>query len=325
MSEKPPRLGPDGQPAKDWTVNPKAQERRAREAVERSRLEAEAAAPWSRDKVARMLEDVRKRESIHVNGVDQPQSLNLHGVTLPDGIDLSSLDLSHANMHGVKVRGGKFVGSNMAHVNAHGAVFQECVFDDAESMESINLCQSCLKGSSFSGVKAEGSGGGVLGDEKWSKGLTSANLSESCCHGTVKGLDIQEHDLTTPLVDDVGRSLFQKLGAGETHVCQECGESFASIKARVEHAVREGHSKWSIKTDVKLGAQGIQEPAVMDTRLWLQMKGRHPILRGGKLRSTGSQLWRANVTGMLRSHKDRTSDPSKPKVSVSGLPEDFVL
>lgn len=319
------RIGPDGKPAQDWTENPKAAERKAREAAERSRLEAEAAAPFSRDKVARMLDDLRKREPIHVNGADQPQSLNLHGVMLPDGIDLSGLDLSHANMHGVKVKGGKFVGSNMAHVNAHGAIFQGCLFDDAESMEAINLCQSCLGGSSFSGVKSEGSGGGVLGDEKWSKGLTHANLSESCCHGTVRGLDIQEHELTTPIVDDVGRSLLQKLSPGETHICLECGGSFAGVKARVEHAVREGHSRWSIKTDLKMGTQNTQEPAVMDTRLWLQMKGRHPILRGGKLRSIGSQLWRANVTGMLKGHKDRTPDPSKPKVSVSGLPEDFVL
>ena len=213
----------------------------------------------------------------------------------------------------------------MAHANAHGAVFDGCLFDDAESMESINLCQSCLKGSSFSGVKAEGSGGGVLGDEKWSRGLTHANLSESCCHKTVRGLDIQEHELTTALVDDVGRSLFHKLEAGETHVCSDCGGSFVSVKARVEHTVREGHSRWSVKTDIKLGTQSAQEPAVMDTRLWLQMKGRRPILKGGKLRSTGSQLWRANVTGMLLGHKDRAVDPSKPKISVSGLPEDFVL
>jgi hypothetical protein len=228
-------------------------------------------------------------------------------------------------MHGVKAKGARFSGSDLSHVNAHGAAFRDCVFDDAVSMESINLCQSCLGGASFIGIESEGSGGGVLGDEKWSKGLTSANLSESCCHRTVRGLDIQEHDLTTQLVDDVGRSLVNRLTPGETHVCGDCGESYASVKARTEHVIREGHGKWTVRTDITMIGQETTEPAVMDTRLWLQMKGRHPIMRGGKLRSVGPQLWRANVTGMLAGHKDRTADPDKPKVAVSGLSEEFVL
>lgn len=321
----PPRIGNDGLLAQDLTENPKALERKAREAQERAALEAEAAAPWSRDKIGRMLDKLGKMEPIHLNGQDQPRQLNLHGVELPDGIDLTGLDLSHTNMHGLKARRARFSGSNLQSVNAHGAKLRECFFDGAESMESINLCQACLGGSSFIGIEAEGSGGGVLGDEKWSKGLTSANLSESCCHGTVRGLDIQDHELTTQLVDDVGRTLVHKHAPGETHVCGECGESYASVKARTEHSIREGHGKWTVSTDIKMLGQEKTEPAVMDTRLWLQMKGRHPLLRGGKLRSTGPQLWRANVTGMLVGHKDRTSDPNKPKISVSGVPEEFVL
>lgn len=322
MKENPPRLGPDGKPAQDWAQNPKAAERKARQAAENAILEAEAAAPWSRDKIARMLDKLRSMEPIHVNGQDQPRQLNIHGVELPDDIDLRSLDLSHTNWHGGKAKRARFSGSNLAHMNTHGAMLIDCVFDDAESMESINLCQACLAGSSFTGIESEGSGGGMLGNEKWSKGLVAANLSESCCHGTVKGLDIQEHDLTTQLVDDVGRSLDHKMGPGETHVCGDCGVSFASVKARTEHSIREGHGKWTVSTDIRMVGQETVEPAVMDTRLWLQMKGRRPILRDGKLRSVGPKLWRANLTGLLKGHRVTNSDQRGPTISAPSVAEE---
>lgn len=324
MSEHIPRLDSDRKSTQDWPVNPKAVERKARQAAENSVLEAEAAAPWGRDKIVQMLDKLRSQEPIHVNGQDQPRQLNLHGVELPENIDLTGLNLSHANMHGVKTKGARFSGCDLSYVNAHGAVFTDCVFDDALSMESINLCQSCLSGSSFTGVEAKGAAS-ILGGETLSGGLTSANLSESCCHGTVKGLDIQEHELTTQLVDDVGRSLDRRLAPGETHACGECPGEFVSVKGRIEHSIRSGHGKWTVRNDIKMGAQETTEPAVMDTRLWLQMKGRRPIIRGGKLRSTGPQLWRANVTGMLVGHKDRTPDPAKPKISVSGVPDECVV
>lgn len=314
-----PRFLPDGNVALDEVANPMASDRKAREQAERMTLEAEAAEPPSRRKIERLIERMKALEPMHINGKDRPHHTDLHGWIL-DGLDLSHLDLYGVNMSRASARGTLFIGANLLRVNGHGTVFEDARFDDAV-MEGFNGCQACFRNANFSGVKATGHDGGVLGTEKWTGGLVHANLSESCCYGSARGLDIQEHDLVTPLSDEAGRPLMTRLGRGESHVCGICDQAFASIKARIEHAMKEGHGTWSVRTDPGVPAQKTEEPAVMDTRLWLQARGRRPILKGGKLRSTGPQLWGANITGMLRGHKDRSLDLT----SNIDVPEDGVF
>lgn len=327
---QPPRLDPDGVPQVDLLVNPKAVERKEREAAEKAAFAAEAAAPPSRAKIERMIERASKLEPFEINGEKRPQGLNLHGWNL-DGLDLSGLDLSHANMHGVSAKGTKFTGANLGHVNGHGGVFEDAEFDDAVSMESFNGCRACFKGASFEGVVARAKDGG----DSFAGGLVGANLSESCCHASGSGLDIEEHGLTIEVVDpETQEKILRKVLPEDIHTCLECGLSMVTIKDRIEHTIETGHGKWRMgKNQDLLGQALVDEPVVVDMRLFLSTRNRRPIMKGGRLYSIGPQLRGANVTGMTTAHRDEVPgadlgkpDPDpKPRVIASGMPEEFIL
>ena len=188
MSQNKPRFGKDGKPAEDVIVNPLAVERKAREAVERVRAADEAAEPWTRAKLERELRRAKAREQIVVDGKEVPPSLNLHGATIPDGTDLSGIDLSNCNMHGLRAKGVKFDHCVLTRANLHGAVLDGCSFQDVEADE-LNLCESCCCGSSFKfRRRAEPDKDPVHISRRM-------NLSDCCMEGT-SGIEIEEKDLT---------------------------------------------------------------------------------------------------------------------------------
>jgi uncharacterized protein YjbI with pentapeptide repeats len=163
--------------ATDVNVNPKAVERKQREAEERDRLAAEATEPWSRAKVERELARAAASESFGVvNGQEIRNSANLHGVDLA-GLDLSGLDLSRANLHGAKLVGTNLNGARLVGANLHDADLGDAQMEDVNAVEA-NFHGACLCGSKVAKTH-----------------FMKANLSE-CCHEATSGLDIEEKPLT---------------------------------------------------------------------------------------------------------------------------------
>lgn len=183
------RIGKDGKPAEDVIVNPLAVERKAREAVERVRATDEAAEPWTRAKIERELRRAKAREQIVVDGKEVPPSLNLHGATIPDGTDLSGIDLSNCNMHGLRAKGVKFDHCILTRANMHGAVLDGCSFQDVEADE-LNLCESCCCGSKFKFRRREPEPG------KDPVHISRRMNMSDCCMERTEGIDIQEKPLT---------------------------------------------------------------------------------------------------------------------------------
>ena len=181
------RVGPDGEPVQDIAINPKAIERKAREAEERSRLAAGAAEPWSRAKVERELARAAAAESPGVvNGQEVRNSANMHGADL-SGLDLSGLDLSRTNLHSANLAGAKLTGCRLV-----GANLNDADLSDAE-MEDVNAVEANFHGACLCGAKVE------------KTHFMKANLS-GCCYEAVDGLDIEEKPLT-PAEGKKARSL----------------------------------------------------------------------------------------------------------------------
>lgn len=171
------RIGKDGNPVTDLSVNLKAIERKAREAEERQRLEAEAREPWSRAKVERELARSASQESLGViNGEEIANSVNMHGADL-SGLDLSGLDLSKANLHGANL-----VGTNLSGCRLVGANLCEADLTDAE-MQDVNAVEANFHGACLCGSKVDRTH------------FMKANLSE-VCHEGIDGLDVEEKFLT---------------------------------------------------------------------------------------------------------------------------------
>lgn len=177
MHEQNERIGPDGKPAQDVTVNPMAVERRKREASDRERAEREAAEPWSREKLIRALAQV-DRDGVQgvVNGKELRDHVNLHGVDL-SGLDLSGLDLARANMHGVKAIGTNFSGCRLVEANLNDAILTGAILD------GVNAVEATFHGACLCSIKAS------------KAQFMGANMSE-CCVEAVEGMDITEKPLT---------------------------------------------------------------------------------------------------------------------------------
>lgn len=177
MEDIKPRIGLDGNPAQDVSTNPKAIERKAREAEVRVRLEAEAKEPLSRSKIERELTKLsQKAPMATIDGRDVFESLNLHGADI-SGLDLSGLNLSNVNMHGVKAVGTNFTGCLMVNANLYGADLDGAVLEKANA-QSANLSEACLCRTT----------------------ITDANLRKANCHGACyessQGFDVEEKPLT---------------------------------------------------------------------------------------------------------------------------------
>jgi len=171
------RIGPDGKPAEDVIVNPKAVERKAREAAEKARLEEEAKAPWSRERIETALESVRSKDPIgEVNGQVIAEQLNLHGADL-SGLDLSGLNLSGANLHGAKLLGADLTGTSLAGANLSQADLSEAILKGCD-LSSANLSESC-----------------ICDADATEASFRKANLADACIEGA-KGLDIRVVPLT---------------------------------------------------------------------------------------------------------------------------------
>lgn len=177
----PKRIGRDGKPEEDVSVNPKAEDRKRREAQERSRVEAESKEPWSRTRIereiARVREASRRSQSITLpNGVTVGPQVNLHEADL-SGLDLSGLVLAGANLHGANLSGADLTGASLAGANLHGANLEAAKLKGCDLSRAV-LQQSCLCWSDLS-----------------ESTLLKSNLSD-CCHQNVVGLDLKEAKLT---------------------------------------------------------------------------------------------------------------------------------
>lgn len=194
-----PRIGPDGAPAVDVEVNPKAAERHEREAAERVVAEAKAkareATHWTRAMVEEVIEEVKARGVIGtINGQELRGLVNLNGKNL-DGEDLSGLDLENMNGHGGSFRGTRFVGSNLKGAIFHGAALGGEIagrdganFSDA-NLEGAVFCEACICRCIFHGPKLNAS---------------KANFTVRCCEA-LDGVMLREIKVKDPDGDVVRR------------------------------------------------------------------------------------------------------------------------
>jgi uncharacterized protein YjbI with pentapeptide repeats len=174
---KTPRFGSDGSQCEDVTANPKAIARRAIEQAEKTREEAEARSPWTRNRVIAAISSIAQRNVLSHDGMSKARiQLNLHGVDL-SGLDLSGLDLSRANLDSAKLSGANLNGCRLVGANLHVADLTGAILDGVNAVEA-NLHGACL-------CKAR------VANTHFMK----ANLSEVCHDGT-DGLDITEKPLT---------------------------------------------------------------------------------------------------------------------------------
>jgi hypothetical protein len=177
MEEIKPRIGPDGKPVKDVSVNPFAVERKQREAEDRARREEEGKKPWSREKVEKEIARAAQEKPMQViDGIESRSHANFHGADL-SGLDLSGLDLSYVNMHGAKLIGANLSGCRLIQANLAEASMTGAVLDKINAVEA-NLSGACLCASKANKAQFMG-----------------ANLSE-CCFEANEGIDIVEKPLT---------------------------------------------------------------------------------------------------------------------------------
>lgn len=177
MEEKTRRFDSDGEVVEDVMENPKAVERKLREANDRARLEAESKEPWSRAKVERELGRLAlKPRTTVIDGREIFDRLNLHGVDL-SGLDLSGLDFSGVNMHGANLTGSILSGCRLVDANLCEATLTGAAFEQANAF-GANLNKACLCAAKIGKTH-----------------FMTANLSESCCEAT-EGLDIVTNPLT---------------------------------------------------------------------------------------------------------------------------------
>lgn len=161
------------------SVNPKAIERKAREARERSCREAEMMEPWSREKIDRIrarMKASRQENPGDLSGVTSALRIDLfradlHGKSL-HGVNLSFADIQEANLSESDFRGSNLFRSNLYHANLRGAIFIGC------NLSEVNLSRSCLCDADFTEALLRG-----------------ANLS-GCCYEGAKGLDLKEVRMT---------------------------------------------------------------------------------------------------------------------------------
>lgn len=176
------RVDENGVVVTDVAVNPKAVQRRNAEEAERKRLETEAAAPWSRERLDRQLKRLRTAPSDPRSAASSPDGMsygpvvNLHGADL-SGLDLSGLNLSFANMHGAKLSKADLTGAslhraNLCKADLSGAILRGC------DLSNANLSEVCLCGAKASEISMQG-----------------ANLSDACM-SDASGIGIAEVPLT---------------------------------------------------------------------------------------------------------------------------------
>jgi uncharacterized protein YjbI with pentapeptide repeats len=177
MEEQKPRVDRDGNLVWDALENPKAVERKKREAQEKARLEVEANEPWSRAKVERELGKLAlKPPTAVVDGKESFDHLNLHGADL-SGLDLSGLNLSRVNMHGADLSGADLTGCLLTEANLHGANLDGAILEKTNA-QSANFHDACLCRTKISDAN-----------------LRKSNLS-NVCYENSQGFDINEKPLT---------------------------------------------------------------------------------------------------------------------------------
>lgn len=176
-NENKQRLDGFGKAVEDVLVNPKAVERKKREAEERARLEEEQASPWTRERVERELARVSREGVFTVfDGKEVRHRANFQGHDF-SGLDLSGLDLSEVNLDSAKLTGANLSGCLMTSTNLHGADL------DGANLENINAQSANFHGACLCRTK-----------------ISDANLRKANCYGACyedsQGFDVEERPLT---------------------------------------------------------------------------------------------------------------------------------
>jgi uncharacterized protein YjbI with pentapeptide repeats len=216
MEDQKPRVDRDGNLVWDVLENPKAVERKKREAEEKARLEAEANEPWSRAKVERELGRLALKPPVAVmDGREIFDRLNLHGVDL-SGLDLSGLDLSGANMHGANLTAANLSNCRLVESNLSEALLTGASIENANAV-GANLSKSCLCSAKIGKTH-----------------LMAVNLSD-CCYQETDGLDLVEKPLT-PAEDRAAKYKQSEGFRVDTVTDQKGAVKFVYVGSRMEKA-----------------------------------------------------------------------------------------